>query len=183
MTGDETHVSARRAARDAEAARQADALAPTDADGETRLSRRRLAESATQPATQPSTEPMDISDTVAPRRRPRSRAEDQVLRPPADLASPEEDRDATRSAAFGGPPQHYYPRIRHTQSATGAGVWPQPPRLDAPPTEHQPQVLDAAGRAERTEERLVSRRRRTLALVAGSVVAVAAAVAVALTLL
>ncbi|WP_062389180.1 hypothetical protein [Demequina iriomotensis] len=190
MTDDETRLSARRAARDpappvADEPDDATELAQRRRGDSTRLSRRRIAESATQPQTQPATEtsggPADVSDTVAPRRRPRARGEDPTLRPPADLAAPSAEGGAHLPGRFGGEPQHYYPRIRHTQSAAGAGVWPEPPRVDE--GGHAPQVLDAAGRERRREAGARSRKRRVAVLVGASLAAVAAATAVAVTLL
>ncbi|WP_062465358.1 hypothetical protein [Demequina soli] len=167
---DDTRISARRDDDPTAASSRADS---------TRMSRRRLAETATRPAlpeddaTAEGRRASAAADT-APAAPPRSEPEQTgLLRPPPGLAVPE-----ARRGDFGTAPQHYYPRLRHTQDAAGAGVWPEPPRHV-----EQPAVLDEAAREDRREAQLVSRRRRTLALVASGVVAVVAAATVALALL
>ncbi|WP_062318643.1 hypothetical protein [Demequina maris] len=175
MTEDhETRVSGRRARA---AAAPDDTVASSRATADpTRLSRRRIAESATQPAepdpAEASTRP--VAEAPAPA--------DDVLRPPEDLAGRIGDAGAVpppRAGEFGGSPQHYYPRIRHTQDATDAGVWPEPPRTAEP----APEVLDETGRQERRASELRGRRRRRALAVAGGIGALAAAVGVALALL
>ncbi|WP_062290580.1 hypothetical protein [Demequina phytophila] len=176
MTGeDETRVSGRRrAARQAPAADDATAASSRRDADVTRLSRRRVAEGATEPA-----EPPGATTRPAP---PPAPVDDGVLRPPPSLGS--RDDDATppapaRAGDFGGAPQHYYPRIRHTQDATGAGVWPEPPRDTGPLA----QVLDQPAREARRVADARARRRRRVLAVAGGAGALAAAVGIALALL
>ncbi|MDN4476054.1 hypothetical protein QQX09_09330 [Demequina sp. SYSU T00192] len=178
MTEDhETRVSARRARDGQDAPADDTAVSDRATADSTRMSRRRIAESATQPA---APDPAEISTRPAadaPRRR-----EDDVLRPPPDLAARIDAADGVppaRAGAFGHSPQHYYPRIRHTQDARGAGVWPEPPRT----SDEGPEVLDESGREDRRLAASRSRHRRRALAVAGGIGALAAAVAVALALL
>ncbi|WP_062313349.1 hypothetical protein [Demequina rhizosphaerae] len=178
MTDDhETRVSARRARAGEEPPADDTAVSDRATADPTRMSRRRIAESATQPA---EPDPAEVSTRPADDRAPRR--EDGALRPPPDLEARLRSAGGvppTRAGDFGGSPQHYYPRIRHTQDAAGAGVWPEPPRT----TERAPEVLDESGREERRAAAARSRRRRTGLAVAGGIGALAGAVAVALALL
>ncbi|WP_062519353.1 hypothetical protein [Demequina silvatica] len=179
MSGeDETRVSGRRrAASEATGTDEATAASSRRDADVTRLSRRRIADGATQPAEPPgaTTRPAAPLGTPA----------DGILRPPAGLAARDDDGDdhvpvvPGRAGDFGGSPQHYYPRIRHTQDATGAGVWPEPPRDTGPLA----QVMDQPAREARRVADARGRRRRRVLAVAGGAAALAAAAGVALALL